>query len=951
MRDHLQDARFDLSVLCGQSSRGSQAAITTVRLAVAALCLILAIGILHPRAQAQPQSQDPVAALSRFPLSSDGLQLDRPTHAGAFFDVIGRRSALFGYESRSFEAWVYPLKIFDAFSLSFRLEGYPLEIDGADIMASIRVRPESTTLTYAHAAFTVQQIMFAPLDEPGIVILLDVDSVLPLTVTAAFRPRLRLMWPATSMTASLGWDAPAHLYTLTEETGRFAGVIGCPYARDVSVMPYQEEPRDVPNRFVIEPLADGGRSRRIPIVIAGSVEGRASAKSAYERILSSIQSLYEHTANHYRLLDRSTIGLTTPDERLNTAFAWAKVGIDKGLGVNPLLGTGLLAGFRASGESERPGFAWFFGRDALWTTLALNAEGDRETARTALEFLLKYQRQDGKIPHEVSQSASIVPWFDQYPYAWASADATPLYVITHSDYWRATGDREFLQRAWPSIVRAYRFSAATDSDGNGLIENTNVGHGWVEGGALYPAHEEMYMQGLWVAASHGIAELAAAMNDSTLAAAAAAGAERTRTAMEATYWLGDRGFYAFATALPRSSPAIAEPGPNRAARQARLDAMRYARLIDEETVLPAVPLWFGAVQEDRAQAELDRLGGAALATDWGSRLLSNRSALYDPLSYHYGSVWPLFTGWTAMAAYRYGRPHVGQQALMANALLTYPGALGYVTELLSGDYATPFGRSSHHQIWSEAMVVAPAIRGLLGIETADAGRTLRLAPALPADWDRVAVHGIHAAGGRYDVSIERAPGRMLVRFTGHEATEHAVPGPTRLIVAPALPLDVRVRGVTVNGTPARHEISVVGDVQRVLVGFEGFRGSRGSQGSQGSPGSQDLAAGARQAQTDVVFRYDEGTGVYVDIPDLREGARSEGLRILRARADARTLQLTVEGRGNRTYVVGVRTPRRLGTVEGVTVGTSARGDPQLRIRFDGPPDEYVRREIAVPLAR
>ena len=122
------------------------------------------------------------------------------------------------------------------------------------------------------------------------------------------------------------------------------------------------------------------------------------------------------------------------------------------------------------------------------------------------------------------------------------------------------------------------------------------------------------------------------MNDSALASAGAASAERTRAAMEATYWRADRGFYAFATALPRMSPAVAEPGPNVRARQARLDAMRASRLIDEDTVLPAVPLWFGTVQDDRAQAELDHLGGAAIATDWGARLLSNQSALYDPLS-------------------------------------------------------------------------------------------------------------------------------------------------------------------------------------------------------------------------------------------------------------------------------------------------------------------------------
>ena len=80
--------------------------------------------------------------------------------------------------------------------------------------------------------------------------------------------------------------------------------------------------------------------------------------------------------------------------------------------------------------------------------------------------------------------------------------------------------------------------------------------------------------------------------------------------------------------------------------------------------MPAVPLWWGRSDAERAQLQIDHLGAGALATDWGSRLLSDAEPLYDPLSYHHGSVWPLFTGWTAMAAYRYGRPHIGYQALM-----------------------------------------------------------------------------------------------------------------------------------------------------------------------------------------------------------------------------------------------------------------------------------------------
>src|SRR5207248_1568524 len=242
------------------------------------------------------------------------------------------------------------------------------------------------------------------------------------------------------------------------------------------------------------------------------------------------------------------------------------------------------------------------------------------------------------------------------------------------------------------------------------------------------------------------------------------------------------GFYAFATAKNRA--AVAEPGPNRARRQARLEELAQARIVDEDTVLPAVPLWFGATRADRAQAEIDHLASGSMATDWGARLLSNRSALYDPLSYHYGSVWPLFTGWAAVAAYRHGRPHAGFQALMANALLTYAGALGSVTELLSGDFATPFGRSSHHQVWSEAMVVTPVLRGLLGIEATDGGRTLRFAPALPATWDRAAASGVRVGGAVVDLTYSRAlaqgrPSTAVARIAAQSGSS------PRLIVAPA----------------------------------------------------------------------------------------------------------------------------------------------------------------------
>ena len=294
-------------------------------------------------------------------------------------------------------------------------------------------------------------------------------------------------------------------------------------------MPYQEEPRDVPVQFTIGPGA-GSRATLVPIVIAGSVSGGADARAAYTRVIGSVPALLRRNVDHYSRVVTATLDVETPDERLNAAFRWAKVGIDKGVATNPLLGTGLVAGFRTSGDSERPGFAWFFGRDAIWTTLAINGYGDFATTKQALEFLRGFQREDGKIPHEISQSASLLPWFTAYPYAWASADATPLFIVACADYWRVSGDAAFVRAAWPSIVKAFRFSAATDTDGNGLIENTGVGHGWVEGGALYPPHEEIYLQGAWIAALEGMRDLASEVVGAPEIVAEAHAAARAGTA-------------------------------------------------------------------------------------------------------------------------------------------------------------------------------------------------------------------------------------------------------------------------------------------------------------------------------------------------------------------------------------------------------------------------------------
>ena len=859
-------------------------------------------------------------------LPKSRLMLTRRTQNGSFYDVVGRKSAAFGYEHRNMEAWVYPLKILDDFALDFQIEGYNLPFNGKDLLTNIEVRPEATIFTYSHAAFTIRQIVYAPVDEQGLISLLDINTKLPMTVAVSFRPKLKLMWAGNMMTPFVGQDDKEKYYFIGEETQKFYGIVGSPNAKDVSLNPYQEEPKDIPVKYTLQISPDEAARNFIPIAISASTDGRAKAVETYKNLIANAIPLYEKNVKYYEDFLERTTDVKTPDERLNTAFAWAKIGVEKGVATNPYLGTGLLAGFRTSGESERPGFAWYFGRDSMWTSLAINSYGDFSTSKQAIDFLKKYQRDDGKIPHEISQSAALLDWFKGYPYPWNSTDATPLYVIVNRDLYAAGGDINYLKANWDSITKAYKYEEATDTDNNGLIENTKFGHGWVEGGALYPPHEEIYLQGVWIEASKNMAEMADAMGDKTLAEKCRANASKTKAAMEKTYWLNDKGFYAYATQLPRKEPVKAEPGPNLERRQKRLNELQTATIYDEDTVLPAVPMWWKTLDDANAQKEIDHLGSAKISTDWGARIIANDSQLYDPLSYHYGSVWGLFTGWQSVAAYNYGRPHVGYQALMANSLLTYSNALGYVTELLSGDFNAPFGRSSHHQVWSEAMVISPVMRGMLGLEISDAGKTVKFAPQIPANWNDLDVKNIRAGDSSIDFALKRGNGKMTISIAQKpENLPNGIrPKLTKVLLSPSFPLDAVVKNVTANGKKIAFQMKNSGDNQQAEVKF-------------------DLTS-----PTEISFDYTEGTEIYVEMPMLTAGQENTGLRIIKSQARKDGLYLMLEGRGGQTYSMGLKSPRIFKETEGVKMISGS--EPKLQISFTGAADSYVKREILLPFA-
>jgi len=99
---------------------------------------------------------------------------------------------------------------------------------------------------------------------------------------------------------------------------------------------------------------------------------------------------------------------------------------------------------------------------------------------------------------------------------------------------------------------------------------------------------------------------------------------------------------------------------------------------------------------------------------------------------------------------------------MQNADLTWSQDLGDVTELLSGKFFEPLGRSTAHQLWSSAMVISPVVRGMFGLEWDAPRNTLSVNPHLPADWQGATIRNVPFGTSRVDLKFTRVPSALVI---------------------------------------------------------------------------------------------------------------------------------------------------------------------------------------------
>ncbi|HEU5319349.1 MAG TPA: glycogen debranching N-terminal domain-containing protein, partial [Methylomirabilota bacterium] len=307
----------------------------------------------------------------------------------------------------------------------------------------------------------------------------------------------------------------------------------------------------------------------------------------------------------------------------------------------------------AMGFVPYAGIPWYvapFGRDAVITALQV-LPFEPEIAAGTLRFLTRYmgaaddpftEEEPGRIMHEYRRGEMAacreIPFLPYY----GSVDATPLYVMLVAEYLRWTGDLDLARTLWPAVERALAWMARTaDAHGGHLAYARRsplglVNQGWkdshdavmhADGTLAEPPIALVEVQGYHYAALLAAAEVAAALGRGGEPLRERAAAVRER--VETDFWLGDDGYYALA--LDR--------------------ARRPCRVV---TSNPGHLLWTGLPGQPRAELVARRLMADDTFTGWGLRTLAGGEQLYNPMSYHNGSVWPHDTAIAAVGMRRYG---------------------------------------------------------------------------------------------------------------------------------------------------------------------------------------------------------------------------------------------------------------------------------------------------------
>ncbi len=853
--------------------------------------------------QELPSIDMPMATKWSLPEASIALKSERASE-----DVViltGRRMMAVGKQKGGIdEIWTNPFMSFRDIITGIRLKGKKAIVWLNDLTPTITTSPELLIREYQLGSVNLKEIITVSPDKPVAVVHYEWESSEIENILMTYTSNFRYMWPYSERVASTiryKWAPEMNAAVATAQSNTLVSIIGFSSSPETSVMGQYEgfefmgikplglktEDKQVSGLFSFDAQKMNGK---LSAYLTADEQGLDQAMDFYDSNAKDYDLLYKKSSQYYNSLLKSSLMLTTPDKKFNEGYRWALLHSDQFFQETPGIGTTMVAGLGTTERgwdggqkvSGRPGYSWYFGRDGQWCAFAVNAYGGHEQVKKMLKVFAKYQSLNGKIYHELTTSGAV---------HYDASDATPLYVVLAAHYLKYSGDVAFIKEIWPSLKRAMDFCYSTDTDGDGLIEITNVGHGWIEGGALFGTHTEVYLAGCWAAALDAASYMASTIDKSSLASSYAQDAEDVKESIDTDFWDREREYF-------------------------YVGKMKDGSFMKEESVLSGVPIYLDAITDsEKAMKTAKSFASNFYSTDWGVRILPENSDKFHPGSYHGGMVWPLFGGWASLAEYKTGNYASGYNHIMCNLLIYEDWNLGGVEETLNGSEYKPAGVCSQ-QGWSETMVLQPIYEGMLGLSPDALNHSVSLEPNFPWNWNKVKVENIKFGNHNINFRLDKTDKSTTYHFWSTKA------GPATLNFSTSLPLGTIIEKVMIDGRQTEYTTEI--GAESIKVKF-----------------SPITIADA----VEVNIVHEKGIGVLPIINDPKPGDKNVGAKLIGQKLSDKTFTVEVEGIPGHTYQFKVMSNSKIKKVTNAKVVSKEQNEYKLEFSIPDSSKKYDRQQI------
>src|SRR5581483_267755 len=325
------------------------------------------------------------------------------------------------------------------------------------------------------------------------------------------------------------------------------------------------------------------------------------------------------------------------------------------------------------------------------------------------------------------------------------------WLILLGETHRWLGDRALIDELWPNAERALAWVERQIAAGDGFVcyqrkhEKGLFNQGWKDsrdgvsfpdGTIAEPPIALVEVQGYAVQALEVMARFYAERDQRRRADELTRKAAELRAAIDAEFWVDATRYYALALdGRRRQVPTIASNAGH----------LLFCR----------------AVTPERAARVVEVLRSDAMYSGYGVRTVARGQAVYNPLSYHNGSVWPHDNALCALGASRYGHNSAALEMLDGLYQASRHFRRHRLPELFcglgrsEGDFLVHYPVSCSPQAWASGAFFL-LLQACLGLEPdADRRRLSIISPRLPSFLDKLDLCGVRVGDARVKLHFAR----------------------------------------------------------------------------------------------------------------------------------------------------------------------------------------------------